>query len=281
MRFLTNLILFCALSAVHGQANEPPLSEAEAIEILRAKREAKAASELARKQRILGTEAESETIVDKGSHSMILRRVGWKDLQPKPVAEKKEPTQSVSFDEIIPSDSKHSLISVGSTVYDEKFTEVTWREPGVSGAKPFTIWMNRNLKYITVINHFDLNGVNYSYIGFVSSVDTNHFITHPVTGERIRPYDIPDWIPTEDDFPGDEASYLVLVEDESVVVPELLYEQMDALLIYYVDNKADLISAHERAETMRRASKLLDEIEPEKKEDIVINYWPIQSNAEL
>ena len=148
-------------------------------------------------------------------------------------------------------------------------------------AKPLTIWVNRNFKFISPLHYFDRDGVSYSYIGFTGSIDTDAYVTHPVTGEKFLPYQLPDWMPTAADFPSEDASYIVLVEDSTTDIPELLYQQMDALLGHYMENEAELIAAYQRAEALRQAKQKLDELEPEKKEDIVINYWPIRSNSDL
>ena len=278
--------LFISMSCVaqiQAVEPEPPLSEEQALAIVREQRELKASRELERKQRILGIEAQSEAVIEKDSHKMILRRVGWQPIQPLVAAEGPSAADEsdANFEEIIPEDYAHSMISIGATVYDDSFTEVTWREPGVAGAKPFTVWVNRNFKFISPLHHFDRAGVSYSYIGFTSSVDTDAYVTHPVTGERFLPYQLPDWMPNSADFPSEEASYIVLVQDSTTEIPELLYQQMDALLGHYMENEAGLIATYQRAEALRQAKQKLDESEPEKKKDIVINYWPISSNSDL
>lgn len=259
-----------------------PLTEAEALAIVRSQREATAARELERKERILEIHAESQTVLDKDSGKMILRRVGWQPVEPLAAArlDSAAETTDSGFSTIFPQDRVHSMISVRATVYDETFTELIWRDPSLAGANPISIWVNRDFRYFSSIHRFELNNVHYSYIGFTGSVDTDAYVTHPVTGEKFLLYKLPEWMPSAEDFPSDEAAYIVRISEENEDVPELLYQQMDALLAHFVENEAELIAAYQRSEMLRKAREQLDELEPEKKKDIVINYWPIQSNAD-
>ncbi|MEO0510056.1 MAG: hypothetical protein AAF065_09385 [Verrucomicrobiota bacterium] len=261
-----------------SEETTPALTESEALEIVYAQREAKAALELERKQRILGVEAENETVLDRGSHKMILRRVGWQPLVAQIETESASAGTDTDFSGIVP---EHSMISISSTVYDDTFTKVTWREPGAAGTKPINVWVNRNLKYLSLIHQFTQNGVHYSYVGPTQSIDTDAYVTHPVTGEQFPRYDLPDWMPTAEDFPSDTSAYLVVLEDETSVVPQLLYQQMDALLVHFTENEPELLASYQRKEALKKAKAQLDEQEPEAKPDVVINYWPIQSNADL
>jgi len=283
---VANRITFAAFAAfVHfsyGETPPPvPLSEDEAMAIVEAQRDAHEIREAERKARILQAEAISEQLLTKGERQTVLRRVGWQAIEPLKAAAAKNPSQPTEAFITEIEDYEHSMISMSATVFDDSVTRVTWRDPGVSGAEPITVWTNVNFKYLRPISNWEDNGVHYSYFGLTSEVDTEAYFTHPETGEKIYPATIPDWIPETSDFPEGAVSYLVLVDEAEAAVPELLYQQMDALLRYFAEYEPELLVMHQRSEALQKAREELEKTRPTPEKDIVINYWPIQSNTDF
>lgn len=73
----------------------------------------------------------------------------------------------------------------------------------------------------------------------------------------------------------------MLVAEAEAEVPELLYQQLDAILRYYAEHEPELLVIHQRAEALQKAREELEKTRPTPEKDIVINYWPIQSNTDF
>ncbi|MBT63600.1 MAG: hypothetical protein CML13_10360 [Puniceicoccaceae bacterium] len=266
------------LSSATVTANEipPSLTEAEATAIVEAQINAKNEIERERRKRILADDSDSERIIMRGSQKTLLRRVGFKHLE-KPkhnISSNMQDGDALFTDQL--EDYEFVNISLSATVYDDSYTQITWRdENGI----PTVVWSNVNFKYLRPISSYQIGNVQYSYFGLTSEIDTSTFFIHPETGEKVYPHKLPDWMPTEDDFPN-EPSYLVLAE-ENVATPEALYEQIDALIIYYTEEEEILKAAYQRSETLRKAKSDFLKSNPQPEKDIVINYWPIKSNSDL
>ncbi len=274
--FLLSALTVLATTSVLADEIPPPLTEAEATAIVEAQVNAKNAKELDRRQRILAVDSDNERLIQRGKKKTLLRRVESKYLEKaKASPEKSDTGIATPFSELL-EEYEFVNISLSSTVYDDEYTQVTWRdEDGVAT----TVWVNLNFKYFSTISSFQLGSVKYSYFGFTHEIDTNAFITHPETGEKIYPHNLPDWMPSADDFPSVPA-YLVLAEEDAVI-PDALYQQMDALIIHFINKELELKAAYQRAEALRKAKANFLKANPQPEKDIVINYWPIKSNSDL
>ena len=237
---------------------------------------AKRSAEAERRQRILEADSSSETVIRGGAEQTLLRRVKPRHLElPKRAPEKNcDSGEPPVFAESL--EKQHVSISLSSNVYDDSLTEVTWRD---SKGRPFAVWTNVNFKYLQTIHTFELDSVHYSYFGLTHEIDTNAFVTHPKTGEKIYSHTLPEWMPSTADFSG-EPAFLVLLEEGSEA-PEALYEQMDALMTYYTAQEAQLKAAYQRWRILCKAKAEYLKKNPQPEKDIVINYWPISSNANL
>ena len=67
--------------------------------------------------------------------------------------------------------------------------------------------------------------------------------------------------------------YVVVAEDPKSV-PEKLFEQMDAVYGYYLENEAKLRTHHANLKTMSEAREKYEAEHPEPKRDRVMIMWP-------
>jgi len=273
-------------------AMPPPPTKAEASAIVQSQLEAERSAELDRRRRLLEVDAVGETMAGRGAKTIRLRRIAPRHLEvaaPKPeaaaVPKRGKPETGETGETGMSGESlrdyRQETISIAATVFDDTYTRITWREPGVSGADPITVWTNANLKYLRPISNWEDDGIHYGYFGMTAEVDTDASFTHPGTGEKIRPATIPEWIPQARDFPGGEPGYLIVVDEAGTKVPKRLYRQMDALLRYYAAHEPELIDRHRRSAALREAKAEYLEKNPAPKKDVIINYWPIRSNADI
>lgn len=279
---IVSLVAVC-VNAQSSTNNLAELTPDQAERIVEAQIAARATKELERKQRILGVEAELETIHHQSAYNLILRKVEWQPIEPVNHSEMKAQSELISdlgLSQVNLEDYQHSMISFSATVYDDTYTQVIWRS-AEQASEPIVLWLNINFKFFRTISSFKHDGVNYSYFGFVQEVDTDKFFIHPATGEKVYHINLPDWMPNESHFPTEEPSYIVLLEDVDTIIPEELFQQIDALVIHYMENEESLIVAHQRAEALSEARKKLESEAPEIKPEVIINYWPIKSNADL
>jgi len=280
LSYLIPLTIICLLASLPTSADTlpPPLTAEEATVIVEARILAERSAQAARRRRILEVDSSSETVIRRGAEQTRLRRVEPRHLElPKRAPEKhRDSGEPPVFAESL-ENHQHVSISLASTVYDDTFTEVTWRD---GEGRPFTVWTNVNFKYLRTIHTFELDSVHFSYFGLTQEIDTNAFVTHPKTGEKIYSHTLPEWMPSARDFPG-EPAYLVILEEEGDEVPEALHEQIDALLTYYTAQEAQLKAAHQRSLALRKAKAEYLKKNPQPEKDIVINYWPIRSSADL
>jgi len=275
-------------AALSSSATPPPLTGAEASAIVRSQLTAERSAELDRRRRLLEVDAVGEAVAVRGANKIRLRRIAPRHLEVAPskreaASPKRGKPETVGTGASAESlrDYRQETISIAATVFDDTYTRITWREPGVSGADPITVWTNANLKYLRPISNWEDDGIHYGYFGMTAEVDTDASFTHPGTGEKIRPATIPEWIPQARDFPGGEPGYLIVVDEAGAKVPKRLYRQMDALLRYYAAHEPELIDRHRRSAALREAKAEYLEKNPAPKKDVIINYWPIRSNADI
>jgi hypothetical protein len=132
-----------------------------------------------------------------------------------------------------------------------------------------------------VINSFEAGGVHYDYFGFV------YEISREIEEERAATWSFHGheyesrWKTPPVKLSSTEPEYVVVANDPASV-PDKLFEQMDALFGYYLENQAYLQIAHENMEKLSKARAAYREANPpDPTEESVTIFWPIKNSRYL
>lgn len=211
-----------------------------------------------------------------GQRKMVLRRVKpSRELldaareRPIPQFDFKKPTNTE-----VPSflgdidDYKLEHLSLVVTNYDDSYSRIKWRYE----SQEFEIWSNIQLTYLHPIGDFEYEGVNYNYFGFFDliefEVEKERAETYPLHGHKYKSR----WEDSPVTF-GKEPEYVVVAEDPKSI-PEKLFEQMDAVYGYYLENEVKLRTYHDNLKTINQARAKYKAEHPEPERDRVIIMWP-------
>jgi hypothetical protein len=168
-------------------------------------------------------------------------------------------------------DYRHETLSFSVTNYDDLYSEITWRD--LETQQTFSVWTNVSLVHLPVISSFKLEGVNYSYFGFSENIDSE--VEKERTGPHYfngRRYEYESrWEEPPVGFTED-PEYVVIAEENGAVVPEKLYEDMDAVLRYYLENEESLRVSHLNSLAISRAREEYRRNNPSQQEESVLIY---------
>lgn len=176
---------------------------------------------------------------------------------------------------------ENQSISLSVTVYGGAYSKVLWRQPrsGESSSQmpqEFEIWTNFNLSYLSAISSFEWDNVTYDYFGFTEAI-TEESETRKEAFVREGRYDEASrWQSSPVDFNPGRLEYIVTHPANSPV-PSELYQQMDALLSYYLEHQASLKTAYQRNEALAQARQQWQRENPSPPENVVINFYPLSS----
>lgn len=281
------LILF--FSSTHASlegSNLQAISESEAAAIVKAQEEVKQARKAAIREDIESAVVSKEFVHQKGPHQVILRRVHRPafsisiDTEATETSSKAtENSEAVTLLPLSVEDYRWEMISFSAYRYDDLYAEITWREQGSSVS--YTLWTNIPLRFLPVINSFEADGVHYDYFGFV------YEISREIEEERAETWSSQGheyesrWKAPPVELSATEPEYVVVAEDPTAV-PDKLFEQMDAIFGYYLENQADLEIAHENMEKLSKARAAYREANPpDPTEESVTIFWPIKNSRYL
>jgi hypothetical protein len=168
-------------------------------------------------------------------------------------------------------DYRHETLSFSVTNYDDLYSEITWRD--LETQNTFSVWTNVSLVHLPVISSFELEGVNYSYFGFSENIDSE--VEKERTGPHYfngRRYEYESrWKEPPVAF-KEEPEYVVIAEEDGAIVPDKLYEDMDSVLRYYLENEESLRVSHLNSLAISRARDEYRCNNPSQPEESVLIY---------
>ncbi len=182
-------------------------------------------------------------------------------------------------------------LHLSATVYDHRFTKITWRD---EHQQVWTILSNIDFRYLSGIGSFDDDRHHWMTFLFVDEVETaREAETVRLAAEKglhYRPRNIdhlltlapPDFLAAPPLGNSGTSSlsplpaYLVITESEASPIPEALYEELDALHQFYHDNEERLIAEYERRKVMDEARRDWREANPPEPKDTVFNFWKVE-----
>lgn len=165
---------------------------------------------------------------------------------------------------------RHETLSFSVTNYDDLYSEITWRD--LETQHRFSVWTNVSLVHLPVISSFKLDGVNYSYFGFSENIDSE--VEKERTGQHYfngRRYEYESrWKEPPVGF-AEDPEYVVIAGEDGAVVPDKLYEDMDSVLRYYLENEESLRISHLNSVALAQArDKYRSENPPQPEESVLI-----------
>jgi len=287
--FKAPIIFFLTAFAAQASVTETaiqPISKVEAADIVQAREAAKAARKAEIRANIESATVTKEFIHQKGARHVVLRRVHRPDFSiPKRKTDHdssiayEEDTEAVAFSPMLIENYRWEMISFSAYRYDELYAEITWREQGSPEA--YTLWTNVSLEFLPALNSFEFGGVHYDYFGFV------YEISEETEQERAEKWSFHGheyesrWKTPPVELSATEPEYVV-VADDPAAVPEKLFEQMDALLVTYLENRSNLQVGHENMKKLNEARAAYREANPpDPTEESVTIFWPIKNSRYL
>lgn len=268
---LSGLLALCLTSFAGSEAAKPQLiTESEAAAIVQNREEAQNARQAEFREFLKSVTAIEEHQFRKAGRQMLHRRIRAPKREPLSqveAADSESGKASVSrnFPE---QEYQHENISIAVTVYDDLYSEITWRDKELA----FVLWTNIALQHLPMLNSFSEDGIRYSYFGFSDQVDSTEEKERAESAIfHNRRYEYKSrWKKAPVSF-GSEPEYVVLPHEDGVDVPDELYREMDAILRYYLENKESLRIAHLNAKAMNKArTEYLRENPPEPQESVLI-----------
>lgn len=277
VKSLRILFLFSGLQLIHAGSDGPGhqlLSRNEARAIISSQEEVTNAKALEFCLQLKRVPSISEYSFYKEGSSVLHRRVEPPQNQEK--------STSVSSTESLSAESKtvemerlwenhrHETLSFSVTNYDDLYSEITWRD--LETQHTFSVWTNVSLVHLPVISSFKLDGVNYSYFGFSQDIDSE--VEKERTGPHYfngRRYEYESrWKEPPVGF-AEDPEYVVIAGEDGAVVPDKLYEDMDSVLRYYLENEESLRILHLNSVALAKArDKYRSENPPQLKESVLI-----------
>lgn len=290
MKIFKVLIIF-AFSVIAAQASLTetaiqPISEVEAADIVQAREAAKAARKAEIRANIESATVTKEFVHQKGARQVVLRRVHRPAFSiPTRKADHdssiayEEDTEAVAFSPISVENYRWEMISFSAYRYDDLYAEITWRKQG--SPESYTLWTNVPLKFLPALNSFEFDGIHYDYFGFVyeisREIEEERAATWSFHGHEYESH----WKTPPVELSATEPEYVVVADDPDAV-PEKLFEQMDALLGYYLENRSNLQVAHENMMKLNEAQTAYREANPpDPTEESVTIFWPIKNSRYL
>lgn len=284
-------------------------TRAEADLAIATEMQARQAREADRKASIEAVTAIEEWEVDRGVQKTILRRVA----PPIPHLRDEANSENLKF-EVAPSTDGarteeelavllaeqpiHRNLNLTALVFDDTFTEITWRD---DNHREWTVLSNIDFRYLGGMGSFEDDNYYWSTFLFVYEVDSNNEADiaqqAAAKGYEYEPRTADSWLSLipEDFLVSGEPEYLIvtsspqqraefqisnaeyqMVSPEARPVPVALYEELDALHAHYKANEERLIAEFKRSKVLNEARRAWHEANPPEPKDTVINFWKVR-----
>jgi len=284
--FFPFALVIAATQANAGGSDVEPISEGEAAAIVKAREDARAARKAQIRADIESAIVTKQFVRQKGPRKVVLRRVHRpafsipeRNTANKDFAEIEDGADAVALSPRMVEDYRREMISFSAYRYDDLYAEITWREQG--SPETHTLWTNVPLEFLPALNSFEFGGVRYDYFGFIYEIneetEQERAETWQFQGQKYESR----WKTPPVELSATEPEYVV-VADDPAAVPEKLFEQMDALLGYYLENRNNLQVAHENMKKLSEARAAYREANPpDPTEESVTIFWPIKNSRYL
>lgn len=268
-------VLACLLSLVFCSALvSQTLSDAEADRIV--------ASEMAEIEARKAERTPEYTVVSERTHLDGDKEVILRKVLPPVFPDVTSKGEELSIDEkAFLADVERRLsmerrtLSMTIRIFDDSLSEITWRGNG----REIVAWSNMDFRYLNAFGEMEVDKVVYSLVAFVTVTSREEELARQkMVIERGFDYGLRE-LPDPAAFSGKDPEYLVFPDGEGDI-PGELFENLDALHRYYVDNEVELKAAWQRAKALAEARKRHEQAYPENEGPVIINSWRIEGGGQ-
>lgn len=249
-------------------------NEADQLVLTLERNKREAAAEL--KSSLERVPAYYQTETTTGERKILIRRVAApaKLPTPKPKADA-QATKSLDLSQWNEAELIEPIhIYLYATVYDDAHSRLILTHE----RKRYTVWTNLNFKYLQLLGYFNVGQRRYNYFGVTDQIDTERE-AEIARFAREKGYNYTSrWENPPVPFVT-EPEYILVTEDD-MPIPEEVYQQLDALLGYYIANQEKLQLDYRNARQMQAARERYRQAHPEKPQDIVLNYSRMSTPTE-
>lgn len=271
-------------SASYAESDLPELLTPEKAEqIVKQRRADKEAADKAYRDAALGKTALEERTLTRGDgQRIVFRRVAPAPkikIEENVDADNSAPALIELFPEALQQEEEvlHENIHIGANVYGDQCSEIQWRDPEAN--LDIKVWSNIRLEYLRPISAIEVDGVQYSYFGFIT-----HY-TEESEQERIQfaaeqGFEVESRWKTPPVVFSDEYYEYYVDAPWDAEIPDKLYRQLDALFGFYLSNYERLRVQHLNTKMLQSAKeKDLAENPPVKPTQVIMNYTPLCGEA--
>jgi hypothetical protein len=280
---LALILFFCPFTQAFSEKPIVPgvPTRAQADATIAVEMQLRQEQDAARKAAIEAVPASEEWEVDHGNRKTILRRVAPVIPQSRDesqIANAEFQIASSDDDAWMAGEPVSRNLNLTALVFDESFTEITWRDENL---REWTLLSNIDFRYLSGIGSFEDKTHYWMTFLFVYEVDsekeakTARLAAKKGVPHETRTADI--WLDVipEDFLNNAEPEYIIIAENEESSIPVALYEELDALHQYYQANEERLIAEYERNKVLNEARRAWHEANPPEPKDTVINFWKV------
>lgn len=258
------------------------ITQVEADAIIEARMQAKADQDKAMREKINSMAVVEENHIRAGGKDVIIRRVvappSENESPQKSTAQLSESqrTRSGSGFEFPEYTRRHEMISVSAQIFDDNHSKVVWRDQETGEA--FDIWTNINVVWLNPLSSFDTEDTHYSYFAMTERVNPSDEKKRQKTADKMGYSYKSRWQESPVVLSSEHPEYVVVTETARAV-PEKLYQQMDALFAFYLEERNSLEVAFKNAEKLKIShEKYMKENPPQPKPSIT-NFWPGKNSS--
>lgn len=275
---LAFLVLFHAQLTAETATVEM-ISQSEAEAIIQARMEAKADRDAAMRQTINAATVLQETVVKRGTQDVIVRRVAAPPASALGDEEAPKPEQAISKDiafEFPVDPRRHETISVSAQIFDDLYSKVVWRD--TETGQTFDLWTNINMVYLNPLSAFDTEHAHYNYFAMAETITQSGEEERRKAAAKMGYAYQSRWEHPPVEL-SDEIFEYVVVTETKAPVPEKLYEQMDALFAFYLEERDSLEASFKNAQKLRIAHEKFMQENPPEVEPSITNFWPGKNSS--
>ena len=284
---ISGLVSIVSLFCVCGYAGADPtlpelLTPEQAEQIVKQRRAEKEVADRAYRKAALDEEAiEERTLTRDDGQRIVFRRVApaakVEIEEPPASSSPKQSLAKIFAEELEQEEIRHESIHIGANVYGDRYSEIQWRDPEAN--LDIKVWSNIRLEYLRPISAIEVDGIQYSYFGFIT-----HY-SEEAEQQRIQfaadqGFEVESRWKTPPVVFSDEYYEYYVDAPWDAEIPEKLYRQLDVLFGFYLSNYERLRIQHLNTEMLQSAKeKDLAENPPVKPKQVIMNYTPLRGEA--
>jgi hypothetical protein len=271
---LSLLLLVSGLYAETLTSRVELISDAEALVLVKANRDASEARATEIRRSLKAVPALDQRVIPKNGSNILMRRVApskTPSLSAKSAIN--EGFRAVKGANLFAEAVKieYESISLAANVYGDAYSKITWRDEETW--EEFVVWTNISIRYLGLITSITDGHRRYDCFGFIYPYSKESEAARIQWAAELRYEAVTRWEVPPVTLSMEYYEYLV-VADETRIVPEKLYRQLDVVLGYYLKERGALEVSYKNSQTMAAARQKDLKENPPIPVDSVTNFSP-------